>query len=109
MIKDLILVNGEIMERSEAVIAFGDRGQQFGDGVFELVPVYNGRCFALLPHMIAVEPLRKYIADKAKIRIGEPIHNERIAAIYARREARGFQAKERLADVNGKRTAFEMR
>ena len=59
--------------------------------------------------MIAVEPLRKYIADKAKIRIGEPIHNERIAAIYARREARGFQAKVRLADVNGKRTAFEMR
>ena len=51
MIKDLILVNGEIMERSQATIAFGDRGQQFGDGVFELVPVYNGRCFALLPHM----------------------------------------------------------
>jgi len=51
MIKDLILVNGEILERSKAVIAFGDRGQQFGDGVFELVPVYNGRCFALLPHM----------------------------------------------------------
>jgi Branched-chain amino acid aminotransferase/4-amino-4-deoxychorismate lyase len=53
MIKDLILVNGEILERSKAVIAFGDRGQQFGDGVFELVPVYNGRCFALLPHMEA--------------------------------------------------------
>lgn len=51
MIKDLILINGEIMEKSEATIACGDRGQQFGDGVFELVPVYNGRCFALLPHM----------------------------------------------------------
>ena len=57
MIKDLILVNGEIMERSKAVIAFGDRGQQFGDGVFELVPVYNGRCFALLPHMNSVGKL----------------------------------------------------
>ena len=35
MIKDLILINGEIMEKSEATIACGDRGQQFGDGVFE--------------------------------------------------------------------------
>ena len=59
--------------------------------------------------MIAVEPLRQYIANKAKIRIGEPIHNERIAAIYARREARVVQSKERMADVNGKRTALEMR
>lgn len=42
---------GKYWKEARAVIAFGDRGQQFGDGVFELVPVYNGRCFALLPHM----------------------------------------------------------
>lgn len=52
--KDVVLVNGEIMDKSAVTIAFGDRGQQFGDGVFEVVPVYNGRCFALLPHIEAL-------------------------------------------------------
>ncbi len=54
MIKDVVLVNGEIMDKGSATFAFGDRGQQFGDGVFEVVPVYNGRCFALLPHIEAL-------------------------------------------------------
>lgn len=47
----LILADGEIMPESEACVDVTDRGHMFGDGVFELVPVYNGRCFALLPHM----------------------------------------------------------
>lgn len=47
----LVLVDGEIMPEAEAYIDVTDRGHNFGDGVFELVPVYNGRCFALLPHM----------------------------------------------------------
>ncbi len=47
----LVLVDGEIMPETEAYIDVNDRGHNFGDGVFELVPVYNGRCFALLPHM----------------------------------------------------------
>lgn len=51
MVKNLVLINGEILEREEGKVFLSDRGHQFGDGVFELVPVYNGRCFALLPHM----------------------------------------------------------
>ena len=47
----LVLVDGEIMPEAEAFIDVNDRGHNFGDGVFEIVPVYNGRCFALLPHM----------------------------------------------------------
>lgn len=47
----LVLVDGEIMPMSQAYIDVIDRGHLFGDGVFEMVPVYNGRCFALLPHM----------------------------------------------------------
>ena len=45
----LVLVDGEIMPEAEAFIDVNDRGHNFGDGVFEIVPVYNGRCFALLP------------------------------------------------------------
>ena len=49
--ENLVLVNGEIMPMSDAFIDVNDRGHNFGDGVFEVVPVYNGRGFALLPHM----------------------------------------------------------
>ena len=51
MYKNLVLVDGEIMPAEEAAVSVHDRGHQFGDGVFEIVPVYNGRCFALLSHM----------------------------------------------------------
>lgn len=51
MAEELVLINGEIMPKNEAFIDVDDRGHNFGDGVFEIVPVYNGRCFALLPHM----------------------------------------------------------
>lgn len=51
MVKNLVLINGEIVEREQGIISLFDRGYQFGDGVFECVPVYNGRCFAMLPHM----------------------------------------------------------
>lgn len=47
----LVLIDGEIMPLSEAYVDVNDRGHNFGDGVFEIVPVYNGRGFALLPHM----------------------------------------------------------
>ena len=49
--KELILVDGEIMPLEEAFLEANDRSFTFGDGVFEITPVYNGRCFALLPHM----------------------------------------------------------
>ena len=48
---NLVLIDGEIMPMEEAFVDVHDRGHNFGDGVFELVPVYNGRCFALLPLM----------------------------------------------------------
>ena len=51
MNENLVLIDGEIMPMEEAFVDVNDRGHNFGDGVFELVPVYNGRCFALLPLM----------------------------------------------------------
>ena len=51
MNENLVLINGEIMPEHEAFIEVNDRGHNFGDGVFEIVPVYNGRAFALLLHM----------------------------------------------------------
>jgi len=51
MDKNLILINGEIMPMEEARLSYLDRAHVFGDGVYEIVPVYNGRSFALVPHM----------------------------------------------------------
>ena len=51
MSENKVLVNGEIIDAEEATTTILNRGYQMGDGVSELVPVYNGRCFAVLPHM----------------------------------------------------------
>lgn len=45
------LVNGEIVDINSNVVPMEDRGHQFGDGVYEVTRVYNGKCFALKPHM----------------------------------------------------------
>lgn len=48
---ELILYNGEMIKRSEAKINIEDRGFQFGDGVYEVIRIYNGQPFALEPHL----------------------------------------------------------
>ena len=42
--------NGEFKPLSEITISPEDRGFLFGDGVYEVVRVHNGRCFALSYH-----------------------------------------------------------
>ena len=44
-------IDGKIVDLSEKVVAMEDRGYQFGDGVYEYAKVYNGKCFALKPHI----------------------------------------------------------
>ncbi|MCM2531378.1 D-amino-acid transaminase [Neobacillus pocheonensis] len=45
------IFNGEIIERSEAKVDVEDRGYQFGDGVYEVIRVYNGKMFTLKEHL----------------------------------------------------------
>lgn len=49
--RELGLVNGKLVDMSDSFIPMEDRGHQFGDGVYEVTKVYNGRCFALRPHL----------------------------------------------------------
>jgi len=46
-----IYLNGKYMPLEEARIPVLDRGFLFGDGVYEVIPVYGGRPFRLLQHM----------------------------------------------------------
>jgi D-alanine transaminase len=47
----IVYLNGEYLPESEARISVLDRGFLFGDGVYEVVPVYGGRLFRLEQHL----------------------------------------------------------
>ena len=48
--KDVVYVNGKFLPRSEARVSVEDRGFVFGDGVYEVHRVINGRLFATRFH-----------------------------------------------------------
>jgi len=53
--KELIWMNGDVTPLAEATVGVEDRGFQFADGVYEVARVYDGRCFALRPHVARLE------------------------------------------------------
>jgi D-alanine transaminase len=60
-----VLYNNEFIERSKAKVDIEDRGYQFGDGIYEVVRVYNGKFFELNSHI-----KRLYqSADEIKLKI----------------------------------------
>jgi len=46
-----VYLNGKFIPLEEACVPVMDRGFLFGDGVYELIPVYGGRPFRLSQHM----------------------------------------------------------
>lgn len=48
--KDIVYVNGAFLPRAEARVSVDDRGFVFGDGVYEVLRVINGRSFAARFH-----------------------------------------------------------
>ena len=64
---NLIMVNGIIVEREEARISPFDRGFMFGDGVFEITPVYNGRPLNAEKHMENLFPVVNTVAELAEL------------------------------------------
>jgi D-alanine transaminase len=51
----IVYLNGEFLPLSEARIPVLDRGFIFGDGVYEVIPVYAGRLFRLQEHLQRLE------------------------------------------------------
>jgi D-alanine transaminase len=47
----IVYLNGDYLPESEARVSVLDRGFLFGDGVYEVVPVYGGRLFRLEQHL----------------------------------------------------------
>lgn len=46
-----VFLNGDFMPMSEAKISPMDRGFLFGDGIYEVIPVYGGKTVGLAPHL----------------------------------------------------------
>ncbi len=49
--KGAALINGHIVDAQQPVIDMLDRGYMLGDGVYEVTPFFNGKCFGLIPHL----------------------------------------------------------
>jgi D-alanine transaminase len=48
---DTVYLNGRYLPRADAKISVMDRGFLFGDGVYEVIPAYNGRLFRPEEHL----------------------------------------------------------
>ena len=55
MSEQVVYLNGAFVPLSEARIPVLDRGFIFGDGIYEVVPVYDGRPFRLTQHLKRLE------------------------------------------------------
>ena len=66
----LCYLNGDYTPLNEAKVSVLDRGFIFGDGIYEVVPVYGGRLFRFAEHMARLE------RSLAKLRIPNPHSRE---------------------------------
>lgn len=80
-----VYLNGEYLPASEASISIFDRGFTFGDGVYEVIPVYGGRLFRLQQHLDRLQ------YSLGEIRLLPPFANLEITRVLERL----------LTDING--------
>ena len=71
-------LNGEYTRLPDARISVMDRGFIFGDGIYEVVPVYGGRLFCFDQHMARLE------RSLAEVRIRNPHTPEQWRQITSR-------------------------
>lgn len=74
--KELGLIDGRIVDLSEKLISMEDRGYQFGDGIYEVTSVFNGKLFMLDEH------LDRLFASAQKINLEIPYTREEIVGFH---------------------------
>ena len=65
-----VYLNGKFLPADQACIPVLDRGFIFGDGVYEVIPVYGGKAFRLDEH------LKRLQNSLDAMRIPNPLSNE---------------------------------
>ena len=86
----LVYLNGEVLPLSQAKVSVLDRGFVFGDGIYEVVPVYGGKLFRFDEHVARLS------RSLAKVRIHNPAQRDEWLArcrrlVAATAEATGAQ------------------
>lgn len=66
----LVFLNGEMLPLTQAKVSVLDRGFIFGDGIYEVVPVYGRRLFRFDEH------LARLARSLGKLRIANPYSND---------------------------------
>lgn len=61
-----VYLNGEFLRMDEAKVSVLDRGFIFGDGIYEVVPVYQGNAFRMAEHLDRLD------RSMAALRIAQP-------------------------------------
>jgi len=79
----LVYLNGEFVPPEQARISVFDRGFVFGDGIYEVIPVYSRRPFRLLQH------LQRLAGNLQKVRIASPLDEAGWRAVFDRLIAAG--------------------
>ncbi|MEO6623562.1 MAG: D-amino acid aminotransferase [Burkholderiaceae bacterium] len=80
-------LNGEFTPLRDAKVSVMDRGFIFGDGIYEVVPVYGGRPFRFAQHMARLERSLK------EMRIANPMTQAQWLAVALQLVARGAEAE----------------
>src|SRR3990172_9554247 len=73
-----VYLNGEFLPSDRARVSVFDRGFIFGDGVYEVIPVFGGRLFRLPHHLLRLE------ASLAAIRLRSPHNAAEWSSIFTR-------------------------
>ena len=73
-----VYLNGEFMPMEEARIPVMDRAFLFGDAVYEVLPVFGGKLFAVDEHLVRLE------RSLAEIRLANPLSREQWQAVFDR-------------------------
>jgi D-alanine transaminase len=71
-----VYLNGEFLPQEQAKVSVMDRGFLFGDGVYEVIPVFGGRCFRVAEH------LDRLAYSLRETRIAEPLTRAQWQAVF---------------------------
>ncbi|WP_227938511.1 D-amino-acid transaminase [Alkalihalobacillus deserti] len=72
---EYIIQNQQLLPKKEASINFEDRGYYFGDGIYEVIKIYNGQPFAMDHH------LKRLQSSAKKLDITLPYAEEKITEL----------------------------
>ena len=93
-------LNGEFTSVRDAKVSVMDRGFIFGDGVYEVVPVYAGRPFRFAEHMARLD------RSLAEMRIANPMDRaqwrelvDRLIALHAASQGQRPEASDQLVYI----------